>query len=150
MAKYKLTGSLLEYAAEHIVVCRSHKRKECRALIETDDEQSWGRLQTKLKELYKAESVKDNSGDDYDFSLVFDSGSRRDEVVNDINDAIDAYLAAHPETDTAFTYTPGNTPGNTPGKEPEPDEENKDYTAYIIIGAAAVAIILLLWDRKKK
>lgn len=145
---HKLKGNDLKYAAEHIVVCRQHKRKSCRALIETDDEQSWGRLQTKLKDLYGANSVKDNSGDDLDFSLVFDDSGARDKAVNDINDAIEEYIALHPDTDNNFNYTP---PQTTTSGEPEIDTStSKDWTTYLVIGAAAVAIILLLWNRQKK
>ena len=141
MSSHKLTGTLLEYAAEHIVVCRAHKNANRRVLIETDDEQSWGRLQSKLKSVYGAKEVLDNSGNDLDFSLKFDSEERRDEVVNDINDAIEEYLNANPETPT--NYQPSHDEDDD-----DKETEKTDWTTYIILGAAAAIIIaLLLWKK---
>lgn len=69
------------------------------------------------------------------------------ELVSDIGKCMDEYANYQDPDDVSSnggSYTPDNGTGN--------DQETKsiNWTTYLIVGAAAVAVILLLWDRKKK
>lgn len=86
-----------------------------------------------------------NYGADYrDFYMVFNDGGARTWVYDDINSSLVAYRLAH-----------GNDvvedPENTTVSDVEVTKSGSS-TTYIIIGVAAVAVILimLLWDRKRK
>jgi len=65
--------------------------------------------------------------------------------VTDIGKCIDEYANyVDPEVPSSADPYNSNNGGN-------PDTtKNANWTTYLIIGAAAVAIIMLLWDRKKK
>lgn len=139
-----MTTEQLKFVAEHMTFCRKHGYKKYRALIGADSNDNGKRLSTILMDAYGASDVADYSGGYRDFSLVFDSVSRRDQVVENINANVNAYRDSHPEV----VYTP-----STPSPESSTDvveKKSTDWTAYLIIGAAAVAVIMLLWDRKKK
>lgn len=151
---HKLKGNTLAYVATHLVRCRKHASKRCRAVIVADDRESWNKLQQKLTSIYTDASIKDDSGKDCDFSLVFDNSGRRDEVVADINGAVGEYLEAHPEVDNPdYEPDPDPTPAPTTDTivgegEDEETETKTDYTTYIIIGAAAAIVIaLLVWKK---
>jgi hypothetical protein len=141
-----MTNEQLKFVAEHMMFCRKHGYKKYRVLIGADSNDNGKRLSTILMDSYGASDVADYSGGYRDFSLVFDSVARRDQVVKNINANVNAYRDSHPEV--VYTYTP-----STQGTDPATDDEVKkstNWTTYLIIGAAAVAIFLLLWDRKKK
>lgn len=138
-----MTNEQLKFAAAHMTFCRKHGYKKYRALIGADTNSNGKTLSTILMSAYGASDIADYSGGYRDFSLVFDSVTRRDEVVKNINDNVLAYRDAHPEA----VYAP-------PEPESPPDDpvgkESPNWTTYLVIGAAVVAVILLLFDRKKK
>ena len=139
-----MTTEQLKFVAEHMTFCRKHGYKKYRVLIGADSNDNGKRLSTILMDAYGASDVADYSGGYRDFSLVFDSVSRRDQVVENLNANVNAYRDSHPEV----VYTP-----STQSTEPATDvveKKSTDWTTYLIIGAAAVAVIMLLWDRKKK
>lgn len=139
-----MTTEQLKFVAEHMTFCRKHGYKKYRVLIGADSNDNGKRLSTILMDAYGASDVADYSGGYRDFSLVFDSVSRRDQVVENLNANVNAYRDSHPEV----VYTP-----STQGTEPATDvveKKSTDWTTYLIIGAAVVAVIMLLWDRKKK
>ncbi|MBR3711104.1 MAG: hypothetical protein IKM99_09125 [Bacteroidales bacterium] len=143
----QLTGEPLKFAAEHMTNCRKHGYKKYRVLVSADSNTDGKTLCTYLQQVYKPSGIADYSGGYRDFSLVFDTVSRRDEVVNDINDAVTAYRMAHPGS----APTNGGSSTVYTSEEPVDVQTNKTgWTTYLIIGAAAVAIIMLLWNRKKK
>lgn len=104
-----------------------------------------------LKEVYADECNYDawsgwfGLGDKRDFYLGFVSPEARDLVYQDLMNAIGAYQTTNQYQNDFLA-----------NDELKDDQDNKDITQntnwviYLIIGAAAVAIILLLWDRKKK
>lgn len=84
-------------------------------------------------------------GDKRDFYLGFVSKQARDNVYNDIKNAKDGYQSTNQYQNENF------------GSSYDVDSETetvqtkaKSWTTYIVIGAAAIVILLLLWDRKKK
>lgn len=104
-----------------------------------------------LKEVYAEECNYDawsgwfGLGDKRDFYLGFVSPEARDAVYKDIMNAIGAYQSTNQYQNDFLETGSGNGSGN--GTDVS---KNSNWTTYLIIGAAAVAIILLLWDRKKK
>lgn len=93
--------------------------------------------------------------DKRDFTVYFNDGeSKMMELYPKILKEVEDYRNAHPEVTDPYYTDPndpdllpssGNGSGNGTGVS-----KNTNWTTYLIIGAAAVAIILLLWDRKKK
>lgn len=139
-----MTTEQLKFVAAHMMFCRKHGYKKYRALIGADSNDNGKRLATILQTAYGASSIADYSGGYRDFSLVFDSVTRRDEVVENINANVNNYRDSHPEV----VYTlPTESPTTTTEVV---EKKSTDWTTYLIIGAAAVAVIMLLWDRKKK
>lgn len=110
-----------------------------------------------LKPIFGAIKIADDSGNDNDVSLVFDTSSERDSAVRQVNEELVQYGKSHPDAyvvpvnDSPSSGTGGG--GGNGGGLPDPDEPEKektDWTTYIIIGAAALAIILLVWPKRKK
>lgn len=141
----KLKGEALKFAAAHMTSCRKHGYKKYRVLVCADSNKDGKTLCTYLQEAYSPSNIADYSGGYRDFSLVFDTVSRRDEVVDDINKAVNAYRDANPG------IAPETSPPENPVVDDPLDDQTKSpsWTTYIVIGAAAVVILLLLWDRKK-
>jgi hypothetical protein len=91
--------------------------------------------------------------DKRDFTIYFNDGeSKMEELYPKILKEVQDYRNAHPEATDPYYTDPndpdlrpssGNGSGNGTGK-------SASWTNYLIIGAAAVAVVLLLWDRKKK
>lgn len=142
----KLTGVPLEFAAKHMTNCRKHGYKKYRVLVEADSNANGKTLCTYLQEVYRPEDIADYSGGYKDFSLVFGTVWRRDEVVKEINNAVAQYRIAHP--DAVPTY--GNASSGTGDDTPGPQKKTSDWSTYLIVGAAVVALILLLLNRIKK
>lgn len=138
----ELKGKGLEYAAKHMLLCRKHKSKMYRVLVEVDDAANGPTLAMYLKNAYNAEDIKDN--DIYkDFSLVFDKVWRRDEVIEDINRAVEEYRDRHPDLiPEEVTETASNKPVTASGK-------STNWTIYLIAGAVVAVLIALLWPKKK-
>ena len=68
-------------------------------------------------------------------------------LVEDIGKCIDEYANYVDPEDPVNTYVQ-DTP--TVNGTDTPTSKAKDWTTYLVIGAAAVVILLLLWDRKRK
>ncbi len=84
-----------------------------------------------------------------DFRMSFVDKDTRDKVYDELQSAIAKYQAAH-IVEVQQTYgTQGLDAPSTTGDD-ELKTKSTSWTTYLIIGAAAVAVILLLWDRKKK
>ena len=142
-----MTTEQLRFAAAHMKACRKHGYRKYRVLIEADGNTNGSTLATMLKSAYGASDIADYSGGYQDFSLVFDRVWRRDEVVDQINAAVNAYREAHPEVVPETVRPSAEDPGNAGADE---GKKTASWTNYLIIGAAAVAVVLLLWNRKKK
>ncbi len=84
-------------------------------------------------------------GDKRDFYLGFVSQKARDSVYDDIRNALDAFQSTNQYQNDFLSIDEPNNGGN-----PDTGTKNADWITYLIIGAAAVAVIMLLWDRKKK
>lgn len=140
-----LTNEQLKYVAQHMTFCRKHGYKKYRVLIGADSNDAGKKLATILPSAYGASNIADYSGGYRDFSMVFDSVTRRDEVVENLNANVNAYRDSHPDV----VYTPDPVT-ETEEVTIEVSGKKSNTTTYIIIGAAAIVIALLLWDRKKK
>ena len=148
-----LTGENLKYAAENIKECRKHGYNKRRVLIVTGSDKKGRNLAAILQTAYNATGIADYSGGYKDFSLCFDTMWRRDEVVQQINAAISKYRAEHSEIYNPPQQTEPPISGEnleTTENTETPQKESPDWTTYIIIGLAAVAIVLLVWPKKKK
>ena len=147
-----LNGENLKYAAENIKECRKHKTNRFRVLIVSGSDKKGRNLAAILQPAYNATDIKDINGGYEDFSLVFDSTSRRDEVVTKINSAISEYRAAHPDLyNTQQQTTPQTHSVETPAPTENPETEEKtNWKTYLILGMAIAAILIILWPKKKK
>lgn len=137
----------MEFAAKHMVLARKRNNKPCRVLVIADSDTNGQRLASYLMNAYHPEDLADYSGKYIDFSLVFDSETRRNEVLEDLNSTVEEYREQHqeivPPQDNTVYETGGADEGLT-------ETKSTDWTTYLVIGAAAIVIILLLWERKKK
>ena len=151
----KLNDTILKFLSEHLVECRKHNYKPCRMLIVADKLKNAKQIAVWLKPIYGAIRIADDSGDDKDVSLVFDTTGERDDAVIKVNKELVQYRESHPEAYEAPIVNPPSSGdgggGNLPEpEEPEPEKQPTDWTTYIIIGVAALAIILLVRPKRKK
>lgn len=81
-------------------------------------------------------------GDKRDFYLGFDGKEAREQVYNDIKNAIDSYKSSNQYdiNDSTGDLTASGTSNTT--------TKTNDWTTYIVLGAAAAIIIALLWKKK--
>ena len=106
-----------------------------------------------LEPVFGAVKIADNSGNDNDVSLVFDTSPKRDEAVRQVNAELVAYRQSHPD---AYVVPVDDSPSSGTGNgdnlpdSDEPEKQPTDWTTYIIIGAAALALVLLMWPKRKK
>lgn len=81
-----------------------------------------------------------------DFNIKFSSEQAAKWVLDDIKDSLDSYAEYHHDAglgDFAGTGT------DVVVTETAVTKKN-DWTAYLVIGAVAVIILLLIWDKLKK
>lgn len=84
------------------------------------------------------------------FTVECDSEDNAKALVKEISNCIGKYGDDDEDNDPPLS---GNGGGGNGGGLPDPDEPEKektDWTTYIIIGAAALALILLVWPKRKK
>lgn len=92
-----------------------------------------------------------------DFNIKFSSRDAAEWVLADIQDSFQAYYTYHPET------VMGGQGGDESPEPPDPytntnpgtdssDKKTTDWITYIVIGVAAVAIVILLlrWKPKRR
>ena len=94
--------------------------------------------------------------DKRDFTIYFTGGeTTAAEIYQKLNNEVEDYRQAHPEVTDPY-YTDPTDPdlqsgtGSGTSSVLSSITKSSDWTTYLIIGAAAVAVIMLLWDRKKK
>ncbi len=78
-----------------------------------------------------------------DFRAKFSTESEADECFNEVDAAVNSAYAE--EIYDPVSGVDDENPDGTGVKT-----KAKSWTTYIVIGAAAIVILLLLWDRKKK
>ena len=149
MAK-KLSGTALSYISDHVIEVRKHKSNRYRVLIVADSAEAANNIGRWLKTAWNAVAIKDqNDNVPNDISIQFDYMWQRDQAVDEINKEINDYRRANPDS-----IVPPPTPTTSESEDPtttdEPEKEKTNWTTYIIIGLAAVAIILLVWPKPKK
>ena len=139
----RLSGKNLEFFAKHYESFKEAYRTQIYFCF--DSKANGKSAFTMLKTVYASECNYNAYGIDHrDFYLGFTSKATRDWVMQDIESSLSAYQEAH---------------GNDPVEEITEDititevqgaQANKDWTTYLILGAAVAVILLLLWDNKKK
>lgn len=145
----KLKNSALEYISEHMVECRKHNSAKRRLVFIADSSAAAAAIIPWLKTAWGATKITDN--EDNVRVLLFDTVGERDKAVQEINAEVAAYRYAHPDSivpKEAVINTTDVT--NTTAEPDEPTKETPDWTTYILIGLAAMAIVLLIWPKKKK
>lgn len=94
-----------------------------------------------------------NVGGYKEFDLKFDTMSERDEALALTNAAIvhwrNKWIAENQEEYVEHGL-PDYEPDPDAPDDPRDDKTKADWVTYLVIGAAAVTIILLLWEGKKK
>jgi len=149
----KLNDTVLKFMSEHLVECRKHNYKPYRMLIVADSGTNAKQIAVWLKPIFGAVKIVDDSGNDNDVSLTFETIGERDSAVRQVNEELVQYGKSHPDAYVVpVNDSPSSGTGNG-GNQPDPDEPEKektDWTTYIIIGAAALALILLVWPKRKK
>ncbi|MCR5040051.1 MAG: hypothetical protein K6A94_12050 [Bacteroidales bacterium] len=86
------------------------------------------------------------------FRVRCDSKDEASDLVADIGKCIDQYANYQEPDEPSSSSDPGAYTGNgyTGNGGASDTTKSTNWTTYLIIGAAAVAVIMLLWDRKKK
>lgn len=149
----KLKGNALDFCARHITTYRKMTTFPSRLYVYADDKQNGERIYQHLSSAYAPRNY--SKGWDWaDFELIFNNTDERNSAYSDMDKAITSYRESHPDTDPDYdpdTYEP-TTPTTTGTVVSDEDTESpdRDYTTYIIIGAAAIILVMLLWERKKK
>ena len=153
----KLTNSDIEYLATSIDgVLRPYYNRKIEVVMKRE---YYGEKAARiLNSTYGAEIQ--NVGGWKEFDMKFDSMSARDEVLAEVNSSIvnwrNQWIHEHQEE-----YVEGGLPdapspsqddntGNVGNQDTGNTNKKKDWVTYLVIGAAAVVIILMLWDRKRK
>lgn len=148
MAKPKLNGNDLAYIAAHIENFIFEWKTQIYFCFDSKD--SGEQAFDILKRVYKNECNYSRYGiDKRDFYLGFTSSTIRNNVFNEIRQAINEYKTVNPED---IDYVPeSELPENNLFKNDDNGGATKSgATTYIIIGAAAIILVLLLWNTKKK
>lgn len=147
-----LKGQTLEYFATHMRSCvkapGSQKRRLRIYADTTDAAEVMGNIANGVFGGISYGVAPDDVGG---FAAVnFDYVWKRDYAVERINKEVSEYRAARQETLLENLLANTNKPeGNNPDPD-EPEKEKTDWTTYIIIGAAALALVLLVWPKRKK
>ena len=81
------------------------------------------------------------------FTVECGSNENAQALVKEIGDCIGEYSK---DDDTPLSGNGGTGNGGNQPDTDEPEKEKTDWTTYIIIGAAALALILLVWPKRKK
>lgn len=112
-----------------------------------------------IKRVYAAEYVISGDVANYtDFNMKFKSESTAEWVKQDINSSLDEYNAYHEGSGVGGGNNEGLGTGSGTGGSGTGGSGTggsgtgfkMGTTTYIIIGAAVIILVLLLWDRKKK
>ena len=147
----KLTGTALEYISAHVVEVRKHKGNKRRVLIVADGKDAAERIAIWLKTAWNAESIKDNNDSvPNDISIQFDTVRHRDNAVSEINKEISDYRKAHPETIVPPAVDTPSSDEVTTGTDEESVATKRNWITYAVIGVAVVAILIILFRKKKK
>lgn len=88
--------------------------------------------------------------DKRDFTLKFGSVDKRDEIYTELSKEVNDYRQSHPEATDPYYNNPVNPGAGGNSGNGNDVKKSTNWTTYLIIGAAVVAVIMLLWDRKKK
>lgn len=149
MGNYKLNGYRLEFVAENVKTFRK-KSASRRLYVDMKTKNTGEEAYGYLSEVYPVKSYDKGLGWG-DFTMIFDNESDRNSAYNDMLGAIDAYRNVTGTT-TSTVNGGGSYSGNASGVAlpGTTATKNRDWTTYLVIGAAAVVILMLLWDRKKK
>lgn len=93
-----------------------------------------------------------NIGGWKEFDVKFASKSEMEQALDDINVSIASWWDEYKQNHAQEYIEHGIPDPSYPDPEPDPDTDKKaiDWTTYIIIGAAVVAIIILLWPNKRR
>ena len=149
MAKtYKLNGSKLAYIAENYVTFKKMAAPK-RLYVDMGENEIGEKAYGYLSRVYPVKTY-DKGFTWADFTMVFNSEKDRNDAFEDMNGAISEWEEAQnaPEPEEEEEEDP---PTEKPTVSEDEDEETKpavDYSTYIVLGAAAIIIVLLLWDRK--
>lgn len=106
-----------------------------------------------ITRVYSDYYVKSGDVGNYtDFNIKFSSQAAAEWVLADIQDSFREYNTYHPSANMGGQAGTGSSPDPTdPDPGPDDDKEKAiDWITYIIIGAAVVAIIILLWPNKRR
>lgn len=147
-----LQGSDLEYIATHYEKISDAYNTQIYFCF--DSKESGAEAFDILKRVYAKECNYDawsgwfGAGDKRDFYLGFNTRYVRNLVLSSITHSVSNFRETHPDA----VYHGGGHPETVDDNfDPDDDPNNStDWTTYIIIGAAAMAILILLWPSKKK
>lgn len=143
----RLTGGKLAFFAEHLEEIK--KAYKTQIYLCFDDAGNGFKAYLILKELFGSDLNYEAYGSDWrDYYVGFTSQAKRNEAYDELSNDIGTYLAAEFEEEYKEDEDEEETPPPpTPPTPEEPKPEQPDYTTYIIIGAAAIVIVLLLWKK---
>ena len=149
----KLTSDQIKFIAQHYENIDKIYNSQIKFCF--DNKNNGATAFKMLRDAYRSDIANYRYGTDYrDFRLEFTSRDVRNTIYNDIIDALSAYHSAFGyDTDhyqNIFSGDDNSGPDAATGPGNDQETKSTNWTTYLVIGAAAVAIILLLWNRKKK
>lgn len=146
MTDYKLKGANLEYVANNFLSLSYTGPTRMVLTYIAASNASREKLIEIFTSLYNVKSASNGKGYG-EIILRFSNPIDCEEFYNEVKGAVVDYMNAHPNV----------TPENNFNEHVTDDildfddkEKSIDWTTYIIIGAAVVAIIILLWPNKRR
>lgn len=141
-----LNQEILEYFARHLEeISKSRSGRGIYFCFDTvlNGEEGY-RLMVDLFTKNGKKPATSSGLDKRDFNIVFDTRKDRDAAYDTMVPEITAFNAAHPNLvgDGA-----GTNEVSDPGGEVK---KQRNWILYVVVGAVAVLLLLMLWNRKKK
>ena len=135
----KITGDNLKFVSDHMKSCEKATVNKRRIVVTADNQDNVFRLGHILSDAYmpKRWTIAYTRTVYLDFEYMW----QRDQALQEINAEVNAYRTAHsngPGSDEPTSDSPSGT-----------ETKTVDWTTYLLIGAAAAIILLLIWPKKR-
>lgn len=143
--KYKLNGDKLDFIAENYLTFRKMSAPK-RLYVDMGDSDLGKKAYGFLSRIYPVKTY-DKGFTWADFTMVFDSENDRNAAYDDMKGAIDEWEKAQYEAEQDENEDDDTPPTPSNIDEEEEQEQTVDYTPYVVVGAAVLIIIVLLWPQ---
>lgn len=142
----------MEYFADHMRSCVKAPQKR-RLIITGDSHEAAVFMGQTVKSAFGGEWCDTGTALDKDAIVKFEFVWQRNDAVKYVNRDVDNYRNGHQDTvlENLLASSENHEDENAASDEDEDEEGKKTgWTTYAIIGLAALAVILLVWPKRKK